>query len=159
MQSFARRQMILRVDMNPTKRARSPAGGNLGRLRAACRSPPFLDSRQAGSTAPPESSDRLFSEVRRIMAPYRVTCLAIFNAGSLPGLLPRLFLRRSACVACDTPPTFFLPRRDFESGQRQDQGSHTNMGLRSRSRHATSAASDNRRPDVSAVPNRVKHSL
>jgi len=31
--------------------------------------PPFLDSRRAGSTTPPESSDRLYSEERRIMAP------------------------------------------------------------------------------------------
>src|SRR6266850_1211825 len=65
----------------------------------------------------------------------------------------------AVCCPCFFHRACFVLRRDFESGQRQDQGSHTNVGLRRRPRHATSAASDNRCLDVSAVPNQVKHAL
>jgi len=54
------------------------------------------------------------------------------------------FDAQSVLLAICCPRIFyrarFILRHDFESGQRQDQSSHTNMGLRCRSRHATRTA-------------------
>ena len=61
-------------------------------------------------------------------------------------------------------PLFFhrsglILRRDFESGQRQDQGTHTNMGFRRRSGYPTLAAGDDWCLDIPACPNPLKRSV
>lgn len=64
----------------------------------------------------------------------------------------------SLAVCC---PFFFqraglILRRDFEPGQRQDQGAHADTRFRSMPRPPTPAASNDRRLDVPAGPNPMK---
>jgi hypothetical protein len=51
--------------------------------------------------------------------------------------------------------TGLLLRRDSESGQRQNQRTHANVGFSSRARNSTMAASDDRCSEISAGPNSV----
>jgi hypothetical protein len=55
--------------------------------------------------------------------------------------------------------TGLLPRRDPESGQRQNQRTHANVGFSPRARHSTTAAGDDRCSEISAGPNSVKRSV
>ena len=115
---------------------------------------PLLRNRLIGCTLrkneswPPHRKTRPRSSMRAALRDSRRD----FSFDAQPVLL-------AVCCPCFFHRARFILRRDFEPGQRQDQGSYTNMGLRRRPCHATSAASDNRCLDVSAVPNQVKHAL